>query len=90
LITKIARVVWAESSHRPNAICPFFAGSGQMVSGATTDGDADAEAGWVEGRGESGPVEFAGTEPLREEHAALSSPIVTIINTIRRISSSSC
>jgi hypothetical protein len=58
-----------------------------MVSGATTDGDADAEAGWVEGREESGPVEFAGTEALREEHAAPSSPTVSIINTIRRISS---
>jgi hypothetical protein len=85
LITKIARVVLAESSHRPNAICPFFAGSGQMASG-----DADAEAGWVEGTGESGPVEFAGTEPLGEEHAAPSSPTVSIINTIRRISSSPC
>jgi hypothetical protein len=88
LITKIACVVWAESRDRWNAICPFFAGSGQMVSGATTDGDADAEAGWVEGKGESGPVEFASTESLREEHAAPSSPTVSIINTIRFISSS--
>jgi hypothetical protein len=59
-----------------------------MVSGATTDGDGDAEARWIEVRGESDPVEFAGTESLGEEHAAPSSPTVSIINTIRRISSS--
>jgi hypothetical protein len=44
----MARVVWAESSHRPNAIFPFTFGFGQSASGVTGDCAVDAEVLGVE------------------------------------------
>src|SRR5919204_4336962 len=63
----MARVVWAASSHRPNAICPFFPGLGQAASGVGPVVGAVADDWFVGGR-EAAPVLF--WDPELPEHAA--------------------